>query len=141
VLAAHFADGVARRLGLAGVRLTDPASRSLAAGDWPGNVRELENVIGRGVLRASFGRDRHQVVELDAAHLDVPAEVTEPRAASADDPAPAGEGSLAERLERFERGTIEAAVARHGGNWAAAARDLGLHRSNLHHRARRLGLK
>jgi anaerobic nitric oxide reductase transcription regulator len=141
VLAAHFADGVARRLGLAGVRLTEAASRSLTGGDWPGNVRELENVIGRGVLRASFGRDRQQAVELDAAHLDVPAEVPEPRAASADDPAPVGEGSLAERLERFERDTIEAAVARHGGNWAAAARDLGLHRSNLHHRARRLGLK
>jgi len=28
-----------------------------------------------------------------------------------------------------------------GGNWAAAARDLGLHRSNLHRRAQRIGLK
>jgi anaerobic nitric oxide reductase transcription regulator len=36
---------------------------------------------------------------------------------------------------------ILGAVQRNGGNWAAAARDLGLHRSNLHHRARRLGLK
>jgi hypothetical protein len=27
------------------------------------------------------------------------------------------------------------------GNWAAAARSLGLHRSNLHHLAARLGLR
>ena len=98
-------------------------------------------MIGRGVLRASFGRDRHQIVELDAAHLDVPADLPEPGAASPDVPARVVDGSLAERLERFERETIEAAVVRHRGNWAAAARDLGLHRSNLHHRARRLGLK
>ena len=48
---------------------------------------------------------------------------------------------LAEQLARFEREAILAAVARHGGNWSAAARALGLHRSNLHHRAARLGLK
>jgi anaerobic nitric oxide reductase transcription regulator len=32
-------------------------------------------------------------------------------------------------------------VRRHAGNWAAAARELGLHRSNLHHLAQRLGLR
>jgi anaerobic nitric oxide reductase transcription regulator len=44
-------------------------------------------------------------------------------------------------LDEFERRVILEAVARQGGNWAAAARELGLHRSNLHHRAARLGLK
>jgi transcriptional regulator with GAF, ATPase, and Fis domain len=41
----------------------------------------------------------------------------------------------------FEREVILRAVERHGGNWAAAARELGMHRSNLHHLARRLGIK
>jgi len=142
VLAEHFADAAARRLGLAGVRLSDRARQSLVRGDWPGNVRELENVIGRGVLRASFGADRRQIAEVDGPHLDVPA-----GAAAADVPAPAAPaepteaGTLAERLDHFEREAILGAVARHGGNWAAAARELGLHRSNLHHRAHRLGLK
>jgi anaerobic nitric oxide reductase transcription regulator len=141
LLADHFADTAARRLGLSGVRLTDEAQRVLRRGEWPGNVRELENVLGRGVLRASFGRHRRQVIALDAAHLDVAA--TE---AVADDPGGAATAgapvpSLAERLTRLERDAIVSAVARHGGNWAAAARELGLHRSNLHHRARRLGLK
>ena len=73
VLAGHFADGAARRLG-AGGRAPDGFGRAStsSSGDWPGNVRELENVIGRGVLRASFGGDRRQIAELDAAHLDVP---------------------------------------------------------------------
>ena len=48
---------------------------------------------------------------------------------------------LSERVSRFERQAILDAVRRNNGNWAAAARDLGLQRSNLHHRARRLGLK
>jgi anaerobic nitric oxide reductase transcription regulator len=32
-------------------------------------------------------------------------------------------------------------VHAHHGNWAAAARALGMHRSNLHHRAAKLGLR
>jgi anaerobic nitric oxide reductase transcription regulator len=48
---------------------------------------------------------------------------------------------LAARVRQFEREAILDAVSRHDGNWAAAARELGMHRSNLHHRALRLGLK
>ena len=143
VLAAHFADAAARRLGLVGVRFNAGAMRLLGSSDWPGNVRELENIVGRGVLRASFGRDRAQVTEVDASHLDVrPVEGMAPTAggSAAADPQAAA-GSLGERVERFEREAILDAVRRNGGNWAAAARELGLHRSNLHHRAMRLGLK
>ncbi len=42
---------------------------------------------------------------------------------------------------RFKRRFILDAVARNDGNWAAAARQLGIHRSNLHKLARRLGIK
>jgi anaerobic nitric oxide reductase transcription regulator len=147
ILAAHFADAVARRLGLASVRFTDAARDRLVSADWPGNVRELENVVSRGVLRASYGRDLRQPTVVDVDSLDVrqsPAsESVRAGAAAASSPeterAPAA--PLADRVEAFERQAIMDAVARHGGNWAAAARELGLHRSNLHHRAKRLGLK
>ncbi|MGK3982733.1 helix-turn-helix domain-containing protein [Sorangium sp. So ce136] len=46
-----------------------------------------------------------------------------------------------EQVDAFQRGLIREAVARHEGNWAAAARSLGMHRSNLHHLAKRLGLR
>ncbi len=51
------------------------------------------------------------------------------------------QGPLQERVDVFRRAEIQASVERHAGNWAAAARELGMHRSNLHHLARRLGLK
>jgi anaerobic nitric oxide reductase transcription regulator len=50
-------------------------------------------------------------------------------------------GPLRDRVEEFRRRAIETAVARHDGNWAAAARELGMDRGNLHHLARRLGLR
>jgi anaerobic nitric oxide reductase transcription regulator len=40
----------------------------------------------------------------------------------------------------YQRRVVGEAVERNRGNWAAAARELGMHRSNLHHLARRLGL-
>ena len=36
---------------------------------------------------------------------------------------------------------IRQAIDKNKGNWAAAARDLNMHRSNLHNLAKRLGLK
>jgi anaerobic nitric oxide reductase transcription regulator len=142
VLASHFGDAAARRLGLVGVRFSDEARRALDRYDWPGNVRELENVVSRGALRASFGRSRAEIVLVTAAHLDLRSSgATEAPAAAGSPPSDAPAAPLAERVEQFEREAILAAVNRHGGNWAAAARELGMHRSNLHHRARRLGLR
>jgi anaerobic nitric oxide reductase transcription regulator len=141
VLAAHFADGAARRLGLAGARIGDAARAQLQAADWPGNVRELENVVSRGVLRASGGGRTREVVVIEPRHLDIVA-AARPKDLHAVSDTPAdGSGPLEELVVNYERQLIESAVKRREGNWAAAARDLGMHRSNLHRRAVRLGLK
>jgi anaerobic nitric oxide reductase transcription regulator len=47
---------------------------------------------------------------------------------------------LRDSVDEFQRELIAAALQRNEGVWASAARELGLHRSNLHHLARRLGL-
>ena len=112
--------------------------------DWPGNVRELENVISRGVLRAArgvTGRGRAILVEIEHLDLGAPQPVTSD--VSGANPARAGNSSrpLGERVDGFRRRAIVEAVERHGGNWAAAARELGIHRSNLHQLATRLGLR
>ncbi|HYN42138.1 MAG TPA: sigma 54-interacting transcriptional regulator [Thermoanaerobaculia bacterium] len=135
-----FADSTRRRLGLGPLRLGEEVREKLAVADWPGNVRELENVVSRAVLRAAAGKPVGAPIVVGLEHVDVaPGAVREaPPTAAA--PAPAG-GPLRERLEDFERRLIREAVARHGGNQAAAARELGMHRANLHHLARRLGLK
>ena len=143
VLAAAFVDAAVRRLGLLRARLDEDARLALVDADWPGNVRELENVVSRAVLRASSGRERDEPVVVTAAHLGA-AEVSRAAFDAATEPA-AGVTtaglSLRRQTEEFQRRVIEDAVARAGRNWAAAARELGLHRSNLHHLAERLGLR
>jgi anaerobic nitric oxide reductase transcription regulator len=141
-LAVSFADVSRRRLGLGRVRLTDGALERLSGADWPGNVRELENVLSRAVLRAAGANSAGEAVTVGAEHLDVAA-AGPARASHSPVPAPSGEGRapLRERVEAFERAAIREAVARHGGNWAAAAAELGMHRSNLHRLGRRLGLR
>ena len=144
ILTAHFLDACRQRLGLGPVRLADEARERLIAAEWPGNVRELENVLSRGVLRAARGlAARAGTVIVGVEHLDLsPSAGAEARSVATTGveqdmpPRP-----LADRIEAYRRREILAAVERHGGNWAAAARELGLHRSNLHHLASRLGLR
>jgi anaerobic nitric oxide reductase transcription regulator len=140
LLAAHFADAARRRLGLGPVRLSEAVRARLAGADWPGNVRELENVVSRAVLRASAGSEPGARVVVELRHVDLE-EAAAPLAAPAEEAAAAPGRPLAERLRDYQRRAIAEAVERSGGNWAAAARELGMHRSNLHHLARRLGLR
>jgi anaerobic nitric oxide reductase transcription regulator len=144
ILAAHFLDGCRQRLGLGPLRFSDDAIEQLAASEWPGNVRELENVISRGVLRATRGAThRMRTILLAPEHLDL--QSTQQAAQNrSKNPSPewaSQPSSLAERVDAFRRRTILDAVERHDGNWAAAARELDLHRSNLHQLATRLGLR
>ncbi|MBK7048181.1 MAG: nitric oxide reductase transcriptional regulator NorR [bacterium] len=142
LLAAHFADSTRRRLGAPPVRLGEDAHAALAAADWPGNVRELENVVSRGVLRAA--REGGDPVLVGLRHLDLlPVQMP-----LADDDGPeAAAGAvrgalpLRDQVAAFKRARIRAALERHDGSWAAAARELGLQRGNLHNLATRLGLR
>ena len=52
----------------------------------------------------------------------------------------ATEVAVREAVEQAERQWVGEALARHGHNWAAAARELGLDRANLIRLAKRLGL-
>jgi len=143
MLAGHFLDVTRRRLGRGPLRLTPSAREALIHASWPGNVRELENVISRAVLRATESGTDGTTTLVDVDHLGLdpssPLAVEAPRqvdAAGARD-----EVGLRARTEEFQRREIERAVARHGGNWAAAARELDMHRSNLHRLAGRLGMR
>jgi anaerobic nitric oxide reductase transcription regulator len=142
LLAAHFADGTRRRLGAPPVRLGEDAHAALAAADWPGNVRELENVVSRGVLRAA--REGGDPVLVGLRHLDLlPASVPIDDDAGPEAAAGAVRGALPlrDQVAAFKRARISKALERHDGSWAAAARELGLQRGNLHNLATRLGLR
>ena len=138
-LAGHFADRARRRLGTGPVRLAPDARRALSQNAWPGNARELENVVSRGVLRAMGRTEAGQAVVVRQTDLDV--EGPAAGAATSKPAAPRRGVPLREAVEDYKRAQVVDAVRRNKGNWAAAARDLGVERGNLHHLARRLGLK
>lgn len=143
LLAGHFLDLYRRRLGLGPVRLTDAARQALTGAPWPGNVRELDHALGRAVLRASAGTSRDAPTLIGAEHLQLQDAAGLPESTSKAAPASDAMASgltLRDAVEDFKRTMVARTVAAHDGNWAAAARALGMARGNLHHMARRLGL-
>ena len=135
ILAGHFLEQARVRLGLGPVTLTSEARAALYGHDWPGNVRELEHTILRATLRAAGGT-RRVAVTVDAVHLGLA-----PASLATAGPAEVDDLPLEAALDAFKRRRILAAVDASGGNWARAARRLGLDRGNLHRTAHRLGLK
>lgn len=148
LLAGFFLDLYRRRLGLGPVRLNESARQELAAADWPGNVRELDHALGRAVLRASAGVSRGAPILIGRQHLGSDESAGLPKRSSEAPQAPSDAALLAslsgmtlrEALEETKRALVLRAVEANGGNWAAAARSLGMARSNLHNMAARLGL-
>ncbi len=104
-----------------GARLTDGALRSLAVYDWPGNVRELRNVLTRAVVL-------HGPV-IDAANLTF-----NPWAFEAPEPVAMW------TPEQSERDRITDLLREHGGNRSEAARALGIPRTSLLYKMRKLGM-
>ncbi|MCP4005030.1 MAG: nitric oxide reductase transcriptional regulator NorR [bacterium] len=154
-LAGAFCDEDRRRLGLGPVRLEPAAVDRLTSLGWPGNVRELQNSITRAVLHASAHIPRGDSVIIQAGNIEPGAllapgfQETGASERSAGSSAPPerpfefsqlGERSLRKAVEDFQREVIRSAVEHCEGNWAAAARTLGMQRSNLHQLAKRLGL-
>jgi anaerobic nitric oxide reductase transcription regulator len=103
-----------------------------------GNVRELDNVVSRAVLRASFGRSPDETIH-GGSRASRSAYCTQQSPAFRH-PWRLAPFRFAQQLEEFQRRVIRESLERHGGKWAAVARELGLHRSNLHTLAKRLGL-
>ncbi|WP_026641289.1 nitric oxide reductase transcriptional regulator NorR [Bordetella petrii] len=142
LLAGRFLEINRARLGLRSLRLSGTAQDALRRYRWPGNVRELEHVISRATIKAvSRGLRANEIVTLEAGLLDLDGPPPSPAL-----PAPgvveAAEGlTLRQAVDDAQRASIRVALARHGGNWARAARALDIDSSNLHKLARRLGLK
>lgn len=149
LLAGFFLDVYRRQLGLGPVRLTEPARQALANAEWPGNVRELDHLLGRAVLRAGAHSQRDAPVLIRLEHLQLTAPALETDVSRTPEQSPhasalvlaVGNMTLHEALEETKRAMVLRAVEANAGNWAAAARSLGMARSNLHHMAERLGLR
>jgi formate hydrogenlyase transcriptional activator len=124
-LVRHFAQQFARRMKRTIETIPSETMETLTGYDWPGNIRELQNLIERAVILSA------------GSTLDVPLGPLGPRR-----PQPAASNGV-ETLESAERRHIVAALDERnwviGGATGAAAR-LGLKRSTLQFRMRKLGI-
>jgi two-component system, NtrC family, response regulator AtoC len=90
---------------------------------WPGNVRQLENVLHRAAILADGGCIRVG---------DLPPEVSHLASALVVEPGEQGEGSLRERVRRFELSLIRRSIDDAGGDRRLAAQRLGIGLSSLY---------
>ncbi len=144
LLAGLFCERTQRQLGLRPVRITTHAMAILEGYAWPGNVRELENIVSRAILKASAEFVSGEQVIIRPAHLggDLSAGMNPTHLNSQPSSTAIPPGyTLREATKNFQRQVIKSAVDKNGGNWAAAARELGTNRSNLHNLATRLKIR
>ena len=125
-LADHFLRAAADQAGRVVEGFTPAALEALVAHAWPGNVRELEHAVGRAVFLG------HGPL-VDVA--DLPAGVTAGGPARVPPAAP-----LKRALAAPERQLILDALERNGWRRDAAARALGINRTTLYKKLKRLGL-
>jgi transcriptional regulator with GAF, ATPase, and Fis domain len=127
-LSRHFLMYFSRQLGKR-LDLSEGALECLARYDWPGNVRELRNIVERAAVLA----DPISVLEPEDFSFDM---ATLPAAPSRT----TSSGSVFEEIAEAEAERIKEALRKSGGSIARAARLLGIPRTTLNNRLRRLDI-
>jgi DNA-binding NtrC family response regulator len=129
LLAQHFLESVCQETGKKVAGFSEEALAVLQRHRWPGNVRELQNVVERAVLLGKSDR-----IGLE----DLPNQIS----ATADVvlPGPKTGRTLKEALEGPERQIIMEVLKSNNWNRNATADLLGINRTTLYKKMKRLGL-
>jgi two-component system, NtrC family, nitrogen regulation response regulator NtrX len=127
-LVQHFAAQVCAQNNWKPVTFSAEAVEALQQYSWPGNIRELRNAIERLMLLATGNEVDAQTVR---SVLAPSAEISSGNI---------GTGTLATRVESFEREVILSELKRAGFHMTNAAKALGLERSHLYKKAEHLGI-
>lgn len=133
LLAQHFAERLGREMipPRPHVTFSQEAMRRLMAYSWPGNVRQLENLIERTLILTP-GRS-----QVEAS--DLPPEIRAAEEPLPEEPVlPEGGFDLEKYLRGVERRLIRHALKQSGGNKRRAAALLGLKRTTLVEKIKRL---
>jgi DNA-binding NtrC family response regulator len=125
VLIGHFAQRISEFNGWKPKPISAGAIAALEKHAWPGNVRELRNTVERLLLLADDEVDEETVREA------LPQTAVRAQAVA---------GTLAARIDGFERETILAELDAAHHNMTEAARALGLERSHLYKKCAQLGI-
>jgi DNA-binding NtrC family response regulator len=130
VLIKHFAAQICAQNNWKPVKFATDAVLTLQEYPWPGNVRELRNTVERLMLLAQSD----EITQEDVCNVLAPA--AEMRTSGNF----SSSGTLADRVEKFEREVILGELKRAGFHMTNAAKALGLERSHLYKKAEQLGI-
>ncbi|MCR9162760.1 MAG: sigma-54 interaction domain-containing protein [Nannocystaceae bacterium] len=128
-LAEHFIAMFNERAGRSVEGITPQAAAALAAHPWQGNVRELSNAIERAVVLSSS-----PMLDVTALGLEPVKTGTKPAGPSVPE-----ELDLRTAIKKVEGQLIARALEKAGGNRTEAAAILGLNRTTLVEKIRKLG--
>jgi DNA-binding NtrC family response regulator len=129
LLADHFLQQVCADSSKTVRGISEPAMAALQSYRWPGNVRELENVIERAVLLG-----KSDTIGLE----DLPADLAMAGPVAV---APVGTRTLKQALEAPERQIILDVLESNDWNRQLTAETLGINRTTLYKKMKRLGLE
>jgi transcriptional regulator with PAS, ATPase and Fis domain len=129
LLAQHFLSEVCQEAGKQVGGFTPEAMSALQRYSWPGNVRELENVIERAVLLGKSDMIRME---------DLPRQIAAFGPTTIE---PIGTRTLKQALEGPERQIILEVLESNQWNRFATADALGINRTTLYKKMKRLGLE
>lgn len=146
LLVSSFFDYFQRQLGCRPFELSVPALNLLEKYYWPGNIRELRNMISRVTLHAAQETSTMPIILIEPRHLLLPINILENHSPKMTDETITLDHNieklpLNEALLKFKKDYILKSVKKNKGNWAKAAKELGLHRSNLYHMRNQLKLE
>jgi two-component system, NtrC family, nitrogen regulation response regulator NtrX len=137
VLAEHFSKQLAEQSHWKPKTFSPDAIASLEAYAWPGNVRELRNVIERVLLYATGDVIDPPTV---ARALPLAGAASGALELSMSTSIALTAGTLAERVETFERQTLLAELKHNRHHMTNTAKALGLERSHLYKKCQQLGI-
>lgn len=121
-LARHFAEQLAKDLGIPRPDLSQSAISALQAYPWPGNIRELRNLLEHAILLSG----KHVLTERDLL-FDLSS-------------ASMSHGGFARTLQQVQRQYIEEVLFREGWRVEAAAKKLGMPRSSLYQKIKEFNI-
>lgn len=137
LLAKHFLQEFCRGLKRPVAVLSPEACQELLLYPWPGNVRELRNIMERLALRCYGGSIGGKEVRL-ALELETLREGEKEEDAKEKCAARPGQPLLSSQVNSLERSVIEKTLLETGGNKAEAARRLGISRTTLWRKLRKV---
>jgi len=127
LLASYFASVYSKKCKRRIKGISSEARSLLRAYDWPGNVRELQNAIERAVV-------------LGSTELLVPEDLPEALFETGDNKSLSVSG-YHDKVAEAKKLIVTRAIEEADGNYTEAAKQLGIHPTNLHRLIRTLGAK